>query len=49
MLRTAAVVLLILWLLTLVSPLAIGNFVHALLVFAIILLLVDFFQSSARS
>ncbi len=49
MLRTTAIVLLLLWLLTLLSPLAIGNLVHALLVFAIILLLVDFFQTNIRS
>ena len=41
MLRTIAIVLVALWLLGLVSPLAIGNLVHALLVLAIILFLLD--------
>jgi hypothetical protein len=47
MLRNTAVVLLLLWLLTLLSPLAIGNFVHSLVVLAIILLVVDFFLAKA--
>ncbi len=41
MLRTIAIVLVVLWLLGLVSPLAIGSLVHALLVLAIILFLFD--------
>ncbi|WP_348730717.1 lmo0937 family membrane protein [Rheinheimera texasensis] len=47
MLRTAALVLLVLWLLGLLSPIAVGSLIHALLVFAVILLLVDLFQSRA--
>jgi hypothetical protein len=47
MLRTAALVLLMLWLLGLLSPIAVGSLIHALLVFAVILLLVDLFQSRA--
>jgi hypothetical protein len=45
MLRTLAIVLLVLWLLGLLSPLAIGNLVHTLLVFALILFLIDLLQS----
>lgn len=41
MLRTIAIVLVVLWLLGLVSPMAIGSLVHALLVLAIILFLFD--------
>jgi hypothetical protein len=47
MLRNTAVVLLLLWLLTLLSPMAIGNLVHSLVVLAIILLVVDFFLAKA--
>lgn len=39
MLRTLAIVLVVLWLFGLVSPLAIGNLVHALLVLAVVLLI----------
>lgn len=45
MLRTLAIVLVVLWLLGLVSPLAIGNLVHALLVLAVVLLLIDVISS----
>jgi hypothetical protein len=45
MLRTLAIVLLVLWLLGLLSPLAIGNLVHTLLVFALILFLIDLLQN----
>jgi hypothetical protein len=45
MLRMLAIVLLVLWLLGLLSPLAIGNLVHTLLVFALILFLIDLLQS----
>lgn len=45
MLRTVALVLLVLWLLGLVAPIEIGSLIHALLVFALILLLVDVFQA----
>lgn len=43
MLYTIAVVLLILWLLGLVSGYAIGNFVHLLLVVALILVVLQLF------
>ncbi len=45
MLRTVALVLQVLWLLGLLSPIAVGSLIHALLVFALILLLVDVFQA----
>lgn len=45
MLRTLAIVLLVLWLLGLLSPLAIGNLVHTLLGFALILFLIDLLQN----
>jgi hypothetical protein len=35
----------VLWLLGLLSPLAIGNLVHTLLVFALILFLIDLLQN----
>lgn len=41
MLYTIAIVLIVLWLLGLVSGAAIGNFIHILLVIAVILLLVQ--------
>lgn len=46
MLKTAAVVLLVLWLLGLLSPIAVGNLIHTLLVFAMILLLVDVYTQA---
>ncbi|RVU34504.1 lmo0937 family membrane protein [Rheinheimera riviphila] len=44
MLKTIAIILLILWVLGFVSPLAIGNLLHILLVFAVVLFLVDVIQ-----
>jgi len=44
MLWTIAVVLIILWLLGLVSGYTIGNFIHILLVIAIIIVLVNVIQ-----
>ena len=44
MLKTIAIILLILWVLGLVSPLAIGNLLHILPVFAVVLFLVDVIQ-----
>ena len=44
MLWTIAVILIVLWLLGLVSGYTIGNFIHILLVIAIIMLLVGFIQ-----
>ncbi|MEN6489039.1 MAG: lmo0937 family membrane protein [Smithella sp.] len=44
MLWTIAVVLLILWLLGLISGYTLGNFIHILLVIAIIVLIVGFIQ-----
>jgi hypothetical protein len=44
MLRTIAVVLLVLWGLGLVSSYTMGGFVHGLLVVAIVLVLVDVIQ-----
>lgn len=44
MLRTAAIVLVILWAVGLVSPYAIGNLVHILLVVAVVALLIDVIQ-----
>ena len=44
MLWTIAVILIVLWLLGLVTGYTIGNFIHILLVIAIIVLLVGFIQ-----
>jgi len=44
MLWTIAVILIVLWLLGLVSGYTLGNFIHILLVIAIIVLLVGFIQ-----
>ena len=44
MLWTVAVVLIVLWLLGLVSSYTMGGFIHALLVIAIIVILVNFIQ-----
>jgi hypothetical protein len=44
MLWTIAVVLLVLWLLGLVSSYTMGGFVHILLVLALIVVVVGFFQ-----
>jgi hypothetical protein len=45
MLETIAVVLLILWVLGLVSSVAIGGFIHILLVIAIVMILIRVIQS----
>ena len=42
MLYTVAIVLLVLWLLGLVSSYTLGGFIHALLVIAVIVLLIQF-------
>jgi len=44
MLWTIAVILIVLWLLGLVSGYTLGNFIHILLVIAIIVLVVGFIQ-----
>jgi hypothetical protein len=44
MLKTIAIILLIMWVLGLVSPLAIGSLLHILLVVAVVLFLVDVIQ-----
>jgi hypothetical protein len=44
MLRTIAIILLILWLLGLVSSYTLGGFIHILLVIAIVMLLVQIIQ-----
>ena len=44
MLYTIAVILIILWLLGLVSSYTMGGFVHALLVIALIIVLINFLQ-----
>jgi hypothetical protein len=45
MLETIAVVLLILWVLGLVSSVAIGGFIHVLLVVAVVVILIRVIQS----
>lgn len=49
MLHTIAVVLLVLWLLGLVSGVAIGGFIHILLVIAIVMVLVNFISGRKRA
>lgn len=44
MLYTIAVILIVLWLLGLVSSYTMGGFVHALLVIAIIIVVINFLQ-----
>lgn len=44
MLYTAAVVLIVLWLLGLVSAYTMGGFIHILLVIAVIMILLQFIQ-----
>jgi Family of unknown function (DUF5670) len=44
MLWTIAVILMVLWLLGLVSGYTIGNFIHILLVLAIVVVLIGFIQ-----
>ena len=48
MLRTFAIVLIVLWIFGLISPLAVGGLLHTLLVIAVILLLVDFISGRGR-
>ncbi|CAH0177592.1 hypothetical protein ACVK1X_002983 [Pseudomonas sp. PvR086] len=45
MLQTIVVVLIVLWLLGLVTSYSLGGFIHVLLIVALILLAVSFFQS----
>ena len=45
MLRTIAIILIILWLLGLVSSYTMGGFIHVLLVIAIIVILINLIQS----
>jgi len=49
MLYTIAVVLLVLWLLGLVSGYAMGGLIHALLVIAIVMVLVNFISGRRRA
>jgi Family of unknown function (DUF5670) len=49
MLRTLALVMIILWLLGLVSSYTIGGFIHILLVLAVISILVDIIGPGRRS
>lgn len=49
MLRTLAIILLVLWLLGLVSSYTIGGFIHILLVVAIISILIDVIGSRRSS
>ena len=49
MLYTIAVVLLVLWLLGLVSGVAIGGFIHILLVIAIVMVLVNLISGRRRA
>ncbi len=48
MLRTLAIVLVILWLLGLVSTYTMGGFIHILLVVAVVMVLVEFISSRKR-
>jgi hypothetical protein len=48
MLRTLAIVLVILWLLGLVSTYTMGGFIHLLLVVAVVMVLVEFISSRKR-
>jgi hypothetical protein len=44
MLRTIAIILLVLWVLGLVSSYTLGGFVHVLLVLAVVIILIDVIQ-----
>ena len=46
MLQTIAIILVVLWLLGLVSSYTMGGFVHVLLVIAVVMLLLRFFQGN---
>lgn len=48
MLRTIAIVMLILWLLGLVSSYTMGGFIHLLLVVAIVMVLIHFISGRRR-
>lgn len=48
MLRTIAIVILILWLLGLVSSYTMGGFIHILLVVAIVMVLLNFISGRRR-
>ena len=48
MLRTVAVVLIVLWLLGMVSSYTMGGFIHVLLVIAIVMVLVNFISRRKR-
>jgi hypothetical protein len=48
MLRTLAIVLVILWLLGLVSTYTMGGFIHILLVVAVVMVLVEFISGRKR-
>jgi hypothetical protein len=48
MLRTLAIVLVLLWLLGLVSTYTMGGFIHLLLVVAVVMVLVEFISSRKR-
>ncbi len=48
MLRTLAIVLVILWLLGLVSTYTMGGFIHLLLVVAVVMVLLEFISSRKR-
>jgi len=48
MLRTIAIVILILWLLGLVSSYTMGGFIHLLLVVAIVMVLIHFISGRRR-
>jgi Family of unknown function (DUF5670) len=49
MLRTIAVILVVLWLLGLVSSYTMGGFIHVLLVIAIVMVLANFISGRRRS
>lgn len=48
MLRTFAIVLVVLWLLGLVSTYTLGGFIHILLVVAVVMVLVEFVSGRKR-
>lgn len=48
MLYTIAIILIVLWALGLVSSFAVGNFIHILLVVAVIMILAQFVQGRRR-
>jgi hypothetical protein len=48
MLRTIAIILVVLWLLGLVSAYTVGGFIHILLVVAVVMILVEFISGRKR-